>query len=177
VQPLGWLPGGGAGLCPMALASGGLPTSSPNGHASSLVLRPGNTPSRFLPPTPLARPLAPLGCVGCFASFPTLQALCAHLDSPASGCTFNPDNCRVADADRHLLAPRTYCGRYFGVVAIVDTVSIALTAKVRPPNPRHAVLRFRAVGCPRCLPIPCPPPFLDNESTNREKLEIIFVLQ
>jgi hypothetical protein len=53
------------------------------------------------------------GYVGYSASFPTLQALCAHLNSPGTTCTFAPDNCPVADADRYLLAPCTFCGRYF----------------------------------------------------------------
>jgi hypothetical protein len=56
---------------------------------------------------------APLRFVGCYASFPTLQALCAHLNFPAPPCTFAPDNCLVVDADRHLLAPFIFCGRCF----------------------------------------------------------------
>jgi hypothetical protein len=56
---------------------------------------------------------APLRCVGCSASFPTLQALCAHLNSPGTTFNFALDICPLVDADRHLLAPCTFCGRYF----------------------------------------------------------------
>jgi hypothetical protein len=56
---------------------------------------------------------SPLMCVGCSALFPTIQALCAHLNSPGLRCTFAPDNYPVVDADRHCLAPCTFCGRYF----------------------------------------------------------------
>jgi hypothetical protein len=97
----------------MAPTPGDLPTSSPNAQAPSHALRPGNTPSRLLPHAPTMRPPAPLRCVGCSASVPTLQALCAYLNSPGTACTFVPDNCPVVDADRHLLAPCTFCGRYF----------------------------------------------------------------
>jgi hypothetical protein len=47
------------------------------------------------------------------AFLPTLQALCAHLNSPGTTCTFAPDNCPTLNNDRHLLAPCTFCGRYF----------------------------------------------------------------
>jgi hypothetical protein len=47
----------------------------------------------------------------------------------------------------------------FGVVVLVDTNNRFFTATLRPPNHRHAVLRFRAVERPRCLPVPCSPPF------------------
>jgi hypothetical protein len=111
--PLGRSPGGGAGSCPMAPTPGDLMTSSPNAQAPSDALRPGNTPSRFLPSAPIMRSPAPLRYVGYFASFPTRQALCAHLNSPGTTCTFAPDNCPIVDADRHILAPCTFCGRYF----------------------------------------------------------------
>jgi hypothetical protein len=111
--PSGRSPGGGTGSCPMAPTPGDHPTSSPNAQAPSHILRHGNTPSRFLPPAPTMCSPAPLRCDGCSASFPTLQALCAHLDSPGTTCTFAPDNCPVVDADRHLLALCTFCGRYF----------------------------------------------------------------
>jgi hypothetical protein len=112
--PLGRSPGGGAGSCPIAPTPGDLPTSSPNAQAPSRALRPGNTPSRFSFPAPTMRSPAPLRCVGCSASFPTLQALCAPLNSPGTTCTFAPDNCPFVDADRrHLLGPCIFCGRYF----------------------------------------------------------------
>jgi hypothetical protein len=111
---LGRSPGGGAGSCPMAITPGDLPTSSPNAQAPSHALRLGNTPSQFLPPAPTMRSPTPLGCVGSSASFPTLPTLCAqHLNSPGTMCTFAPDNCPVVDTDGHLLAPCTFCGRYF----------------------------------------------------------------
>jgi hypothetical protein len=111
--PLGRSPGGGAGSCPMPSTPGYLPTSSPNAQVPSHALLHGNTPSRVLPPAPTMRSPAPLRCLGCSASNPTLQALCAHPNSPGTTCTFAPDNCLVADAARHLLAPCTFCGRYF----------------------------------------------------------------
>jgi hypothetical protein len=111
--PLGRSPGGGAGSCSMAPTPGDLPTSSPNAQAPSQALQPGNTPSRFFPFAPTMRSAAPLRCVGCSALYPTLQALCTHLNSPGTTCTFAPDNCPAVDADRHLLAPCTFCGRYF----------------------------------------------------------------
>jgi hypothetical protein len=90
-----------------------LPTSSPNAQATSHALGPRNTPSRVFTPALAKRPPAPFRCVGCSASFPTLQALCAHLNTPGTTCTFAPDNCLVVDVDRHLIAPCTFCGRYF----------------------------------------------------------------
>jgi hypothetical protein len=101
---------------------------------------------------------APLRCVSCSASFPTLQALCAHLHSPATTCTFAPDNCPVVDADRHFSRRALFADDTFGAVALVDTNIRALTAIQRHPNSRHAVLRFRAVGRPRRIPSSCPPP-------------------
>jgi hypothetical protein len=92
--------------CTIAPTPRDLPISSPNAQAPSHALRPGYIPSRFLPP-------APLRCVGCSTSFPTLPALCAHLNSPGTTCTFAPDSCPIVDADRHLLPPCTFCGRYF----------------------------------------------------------------
>jgi hypothetical protein len=32
---------------------------------------------------------------------------------PGTMCTFAPDNCPLVDADRHLLAPSSFCGRCF----------------------------------------------------------------
>jgi hypothetical protein len=84
----------------MAPTPGDLPKPSPNAQAPSHALRRGNTPIRFLPPAPTMRT-------------PTLQALFGHLNSPVITCTFAPDNCPVVDPDRHLLAPCTFCGRYF----------------------------------------------------------------
>jgi hypothetical protein len=136
--PLGRSPGGGAGLCPMAPTPGDLPTSSPNAQAPSHALRPGNNPSRFLPPAPTMCSPVLLRCVGCSTSFPTLEALCAHLNPPGTTCTFADDT--------------------FGAVALVGTNILVLTAILRPHRRRHAVLRFRAVGRLRCIPSPCPPP-------------------
>jgi hypothetical protein len=99
----------GARACHMAPAMGYIPTSSPNAQASSPAMGPSNTPSRFLTAGPQARSPAPLNCVGCYASFPTMHTVCAQLNSPATTCTFASDNCVVVDAACHLLAPCTYC--------------------------------------------------------------------
>jgi hypothetical protein len=50
-----------------------------------------------------------------------------------------------------------FAGDTFGAVALMDTNILVLTAILRPPNRRQAVLRFRAVGRPRCIPSSCPP--------------------
>jgi hypothetical protein len=45
----------------------------------------------------------------------------------------------------------------FGAVALVaDTIILVLTAILRPPNRRHAVLRFCVVGRLRCIPVLAP---------------------
>jgi hypothetical protein len=137
--PLGRSSGGGVGSCPMAPTPDDLPTPSPNAQAPSYALRRGNTPYRCLPPAPTMRTLAPLRCVGCSASFPALQALPTQLWMPIA--TF---------LRRALVADDT-----FGAVTLVDTNNLVLTAKLRPPNRRHAVLRFPAVGRLRCIPNPC----------------------
>jgi hypothetical protein len=97
----------------MAPSPGDLPTSSHKAQAPSDALRHGNILSRFLPPAPTMRSPAPLRCACCSASFPILQALCAHLNSSGTPCSFAPDDCQVLDTYRHLLAPCTFCGRYF----------------------------------------------------------------
>jgi hypothetical protein len=162
--PLGRSTGGGAGSCPIAPTPGDLFTSSPYALASSHALRLGNTPSRFLPSASPMRSPAPLMCVGCSAMFPTLQALCAHLNSRGTTCGFAPDTCPVMDADRHFLAPCTFYGRYFRSGGLSKHKTNFFTATLRPPNRRHAVLRFRAVGRLRCLSNPRPPPSNGNLS-------------
>jgi hypothetical protein len=44
-----------------------------------------------------------------------------------------------------------FAGDTFGAVTLVDTNMLVLTAILRPPNRRHAVLRFPAVGSLRCI--------------------------
>jgi hypothetical protein len=44
------------------------------------------------------------------------------------------------------------------MVALPCTNILVFITTLRPPNRRHAVLRFRAVGRLRCLPSPYPPP-------------------
>jgi hypothetical protein len=46
----------------------------------------------------------------------------------------------------------------FGAVALVGTNIVVFTAILRPPDRRHAVLRFRAVGRLRWIHVPWPPP-------------------
>jgi hypothetical protein len=159
--PLGRSPGGGAGSCPMAPTPGDLPTSSPNAQAPSNALRLGNTPSRFLPPAPTMRSPAPLRCVGCSASFPALQALCAHLNSPGTTCTFAPDNCPLVDADHHLLAPCTFCGRYFrsgGLSIYQHSSSHRNTTPSQPPAcgaslPARSAVSGASPVLARCRPM------------------------
>jgi hypothetical protein len=97
-----------------------------------------------------------------------------RLNSLAKTCILAPDNCQVVDTDRHLLASYTFCGQFFrscGLSRHLHSRSYRNTTSsqppacgaslltLRPPNRRHAVLRFRAVGRPMFLPTPCPPPF------------------
>jgi hypothetical protein len=107
-------------------------------------------------PNPPVRSLAPLRCVGCSTSFLTLQALCAYLNSSATTCTFTRDDCRVVNADCHLLTPFTFVDDPVGVAALVYTIVLLVTATLHPPNRRHAVLRFCAVGRPRCPAVLAP---------------------
>jgi hypothetical protein len=141
----------------MAPTPGDLPTSSRNARAPSHALRRGNTPSQFLPPAPTMRSPAPLRCVGCSASFPTLQALCSHRNTPLQRALSRPTIAQLWMPIATFSRCALFANDTFGAVALVDA-NILLTAIPRPPNRRHAVLRFRADGRPRCIPSPCPPP-------------------
>ena len=156
---------------------GDLPTSSSNAQAPSHALRHGNTPSRFLPPAPTMRSPSPLRCVRCSASFPTLQALCAYPNSPETMCTFAPDKCLVVDADRHLLAPCTFCGRYFrsgGLSRHQHSCSRRNTTPSQPPACGAPLPRGRpSPPHPQSLP-PAVQWCLDHGATGGENSKVFF---
>jgi hypothetical protein len=120
---------------------------------------------------------APLRCVGCSASFPTLQALCAHLNSPGTTCTFAPDNCPVVDADRHLLAPCIFCGRYFpsgGLSKHQHSCSHRNTTPSQPPACGASLPRGRPSPLhPQSLP-PAVQWSLDHGATGGENFKAFF---
>jgi hypothetical protein len=104
-----------------------------------------------------------LRCVGCPASFSTLQALCAHLISPATPCTITRSihcNCLVVAAVRHFLAPCTFCTRYFrssGRRKHHYSCSHNNNTPSHPPPCGASLPRGRPAPVP---PSPWPPPFM-----------------
>jgi hypothetical protein len=89
---------------------------------------------------------------------PNLSSVVRPSKFPGTTCTFAPENSPVVDADCHLLTLCTFGGQYFGSGGLGRHQILFFAAILRPPNRRHVVLRFRAVGRLRYTPSPCPPP-------------------